>query len=246
MSRVPALVMVVPTYNEADRLDGEAMLAFLDLDPGGSLLFVDDGSVDGTPAVLEALRARAPDRIAIHRLPANRGKAEAVRQGLLQALESGAPVAGFIDADLSAPFSEVAALRADLDAHPELWAVFGSRIKLLGRRVVRSEARHYIGRIFATAASMTVGFAVYDTQCGLKLLRDVPAVRAALARPFVSRWIFDVELLARLADAAGGAIGSRVREVPLERWEERGQSRLRLRDFLRAPVELWRIRRRAR
>jgi glycosyltransferase involved in cell wall biosynthesis len=239
---VAALTMVVPTYNEAGRVDVEAMLGFLALDPSHRLLFVDDGSRDTTPELLEALRSRAPDRIAVHCFPANRGKAEAVRQGLLMAMDAGAPIAGFIDADLSAPFSEVAALLADLRARPEVWAVFGSRIKLLGRRVIRSELRHYIGRIFATAASVTLGLAVYDTQCGLKLFRDTPEVRAALKAPFVSRWIFDVELLGRLSDAAGAAIGSRVREVPLERWEERGASRLRLRDFLRAPMELWRIR----
>jgi glycosyltransferase involved in cell wall biosynthesis len=238
--------MVVPTFNEANRLDVEAMLAFLALDATCRLLFVDDGSRDSTPALLDSLRARAPERVSVHCFATNQGKAEAVRQGLLMAFDAGAPTAGFIDADLSAPFSEVAALRADLLAHPEDWAVFGSRIKLLGRRVIRSELRHYVGRIFATAASVTLGFAVYDTQCGLKLFRDTAEVRRALATPFVSRWIFDVELLARLSDAAGSSIGSRVREVALECWEERGASRLRLRDFLRAPLELWQIRGRKR
>jgi hypothetical protein len=79
---------------------------------------------------------------------------------------------------------------------------------------------------------------VYDTQCGLKLFRKTPEVIAAFAEPFRSRWIFDVELLGRLADAAGAEGETRVREVPLERWEERGESRLRLADFIRAPLEL--------
>ena len=238
-----SLTMVVPTYNESERLDVEAMLGFLQLDPGYRLLFIDDGSPDATPALLETIRHRAPERISIQCNPTNRGKAEVVRQGLLMGLEAGAPMVGFIDADLSAPFSEVAALRADLLAHPELWAAFGSRIKLLGRSVKRSELRHYFGRVFATAASITLHLAVYDTQCGLKLFRDTPEARRALAEPFISRWIFDVELLARLSEAAGPAIGSRVREVPLECWQERGASRLKLRDFLRAPIELLQIRR---
>lgn len=238
-----SLAMVVPTYNESGRLDVEAMLGFLELDPEYRLLFVDDGSRDTTPALLETIRRRAPERISVQCNSVNRGKAEVVRQGLLLGLEAGAATVGFIDADLSAPFSEVAALREALLAHPELWAAFGSRIKLLGRSVKRSELRHYFGRVFATAASITLHLAVYDTQCGLKLFRNTPEVRRALATPFVSRWIFDVELLARLSDAAGPAIGSRVREVPLECWQERGASRLKLRDFLRAPLELLKIRR---
>ena len=84
---------------------------------------------------------------------------------------------------------------------------------------------------------------MYDTQCGLKLFRKVDGVKSAFATPFTSKWIFDVELLARLADAAGDDIQQRIREVPLERWQERGSSRLRLRDFLVAPLELVRIRR---
>jgi len=244
MTSPSSLTMVVPTYNEAVRLDVEAMLAFLELDQGYRLLFVDDGSSDGTPAVLETLRRRAPERIGVQCNSANQGKGEVVRQGLLMALDAGAAMAGFIDADLSAPFSEVAALRDELRANPELWAAFGSRIKLLGRRVKRSELRHYFGRVFATAASVTLRLGVYDTQCGLKLFRSTPEVRRVLAAPFISRWIFDVELLARLSEAAGAAISARVREVPLECWQERGASRLKLRDFLRAPIELLQIRRR--
>jgi dolichyl-phosphate beta-glucosyltransferase len=240
------LTMVVPTFNEAARLDRDAMLGFLAAAPEHRLCFVDDASSDGTPEVLQALCARSPERMEVVRLPENRGKGEAVRHGLCRALDAGAAFAGFLDADLSAPFSEVPRLRAELDRHPAAWAAFGSRGKLLGRHIVRSELRHYVGRVFATAASWSIRLAVYDTQCGLKLFRNVAEVRHALQEPFLSRWIFDVELLARLSAAADGATGVRVREVPLEFWEDRGDSRLRWRDFLVAPLELWRISRRYR
>lgn len=237
------LILVVPVYNEVSRLDPAPWLEFLAADRSRALIFVDDGSGDGTLAVLETIRAAAPAQTSILGLPENRGKAEAVRHGMLQALAATVRYAGFIDADLSAPLSEVSLLQVELDARPAVSAAFGSRVKLLGRQIVRSERRHYLGRIFATCASFALSLPVYDTQCGLKLFRNTPDVRAAFATAFRSKWIFDVELLARLADSAGADVASRIREVPLQHWEERGSSRLRMRDFVLAPFELARIRR---
>jgi dolichyl-phosphate beta-glucosyltransferase len=237
-------LIVVPVYNEAARLDSDAFLAFLAADATTTLCFVDDGSADRSLDVVEALRARAPDRVSSLRLPENRGKAEAVRYGIVRGLADGIEFVGFADADLSAPLDQVTALRSELVRYPAAWAAFGSRIKLLGRDIVRSERRHYLGRLFATCASIALSLPVYDTQCGLKLFRNVPDVRVAFSAPFATRWLFDVELLARLAGQAGPIIASRVREVPLERWHERGGSRLRLLDLIRAPLDLVRIRQR--
>jgi hypothetical protein len=82
---------------------------------------------------------------------------------------------------------------------------------------------------------------VYDTQCGAKALRLDAGTMSTLAEPFLSRWLFDVELIARFRDALGT---STIREVPLPTWIDNGGSSLRLRDYLRAPWELWKIRRR--
>lgn len=241
----PAVIMVVPVYNEAGRLVADPWLQYLAADRTRAVYFVDDGSTDDTVSLLQKLRDLVPSQVTILRLSRNAGKAEAVRHGMVQALLHTSRYAGFIDADLAAPLSEIGLLRDTLDRDGDLWAAFGSRVKLLGWHIVRSERRHYVGRVFATFASIALRLAVYDTQCGLKLFRDAPAVRAGFAVPFRSKWIFDVELLARLADAAGVDPGSRIREVPLEHWEERGGSRLRWLDFVRAPLELFRIRRRA-
>lgn len=238
------MVVVIPAWNEADRLDVAAFHGFLATDAGARLLFVEDGSTDGTRVMLEALRDdAAPGRVDVLALAENGGKAEAVRAGLLRGLRSGSALVAFADADLSAPLAELRGLQVELDHHPDAWAAIGSRVKLLGRHVERSAARHYLGRAFATAASIALDLPVYDTQCGLKLFRDTPALRDALDRPFLSRWIFDVELIARLATQAGTDVGSRIREVPLEQWEERGSSRISFGAFLRAPIELWRVRR---
>jgi len=234
--------LVVPAFNEAHRLDVEAFGSFAADHPSIQIVFVDDGSTDETPAVLDALVSASDGRIERFTLERNAGKAEAVRRGLVHASASGAAVIGYLDADLSAPLSSVSLLLEALDQHPDAWVALGSRVRLLGRVVERSAVRHYLGRVFATAASMTLRLPVYDTQCGCKLLRNVPAVRAALAEAFLSRWIFDVELIARIAVADGPPVSTRFREVPLEEWHARDASRLTVQDWFRAPRELFAIR----
>jgi glycosyltransferase involved in cell wall biosynthesis len=233
--------IVVPAWNEAARLDVEAFVAHATAHPEQRLLFVNDGSTDDTAAVLDTIRAGAPQAVDVLHLERNVGKGEAVRRGLSRALESGAAAVGFLDADLAAPLASIGALARELEARGAVQLVIGSRVKLLGWAIERSEWRHYPGRVFATCASLALGLPVYDTQCGAKLLRAGPVAREVVATPFQSRWLFDVELIARVRDAAGAAA---LREVPLEAWADRGGSSLRLRDFLRAPWELWRIRRR--
>jgi glycosyltransferase involved in cell wall biosynthesis len=243
-------VIVVPCYNEAARLDTARLLAFVTCAPDMRLLLVDDGSTDATLRVITELAAQAPEgRIATLALSANGGKAAAVRAGVLTAA-AGATYVGYWDADLSTPLDEVPRFVATLEARPELLAVIGTRVKLLGWHVRRSMVRHYLGRVFATAASMALGIAVYDTQCGAKLFRVSPEVRAAFGAPFHTRWVFDVELLARLGELAritGGAPVERtVLELPLDRWEDVRGSKLHPLAMLRAGLSLALVRRLAR
>lgn len=235
------MALVIPAWNEARRLQDAAFLAFVESQDVVDLHFVDDGSQDATPARLAALATAAPGRITVQRLQPNRGKAEAVRAGLLAALAEGYPFVGYLDADLAAPLDTALLLRDELVRRPTVAMVLGSRVKLLGWHIHRSERRHYLGRIFATCASITLALPVYDTQCGAKAMRGGPALDALLRAPFLSRWLFDVELIARLRDAVGE---SALRELPLPRWEDPGGSSVGLKDFVRAPLELWRIWRR--
>lgn len=237
----PRLGIVVPCFNEARRLDVPAFAAFVGAETAVTLCLVDDGSTDGTAARLEAVRAEAPDRVQVVVLERNVGKAEAVRRGLVHLLEAGCQRVGYLDADLAAPLDAMLLLDRVLDAHPGVALVLGARVKLMGWRIRRSERRHYLGRVFATFASLALGLPVYDTQCGAKLLRADAGMRELLDRPFLSRWLFDVELIARVRDRYGAAA---IREMPLPQWEDPGGSSVRFRDFLRAPWELWRIRRR--
>jgi dolichyl-phosphate beta-glucosyltransferase len=225
---MPGLAVVVPCYNEAERLQGDPLLAFVDGRDDTRLVLVDDGSKDATRAVLDALAARRPDRLAVLALPENRGKAEAVRQGLQHAMSGGADVVGYLDADLSTPPGELPRLLEALRSSGVEVAI-GARVALLGRDIQRSAVRHLLGRVFATAASLVLRAPVYDTQCGAKLFRSSPALAAALAQPFLSRWAFDVELLGRLLIGDAGAAPLPLTafvEVPLGTWHDVGGSKL--------------------
>jgi glycosyltransferase involved in cell wall biosynthesis len=240
---VPALCLVVPCYNEERRLDAAAFTAFLRAHPEAALCFVDDGSRDGTARRLAALREQCgADVVHVVTLPSNAGKAEAVRQGMLHA-SAWHPFEyiAYWDADLATPLDEVNTMQALAAARPECLIVLGSRIRRLGAAVERSARRHYPGRVFATVASLVLKLPVYDTQCGAKLLRAAIVPRV-FDVPFASRWLFDVELLARLRNLAAGAAFAI--ESPLQAWHERGGSSVTARAFLDAPRELWAIARR--
>jgi dolichyl-phosphate beta-glucosyltransferase len=235
--------LVVPCYEEAHRLDGDAMRALVDT-ADVRLILVDDGSTDGTLDRLTALAASRADVITVLARAANSGKGEAVRTGLLAALDSGASLVGYFDADLAAPVSEIARLVEVADGRADLDVVLGARVALLGHRIHRSALRHYLGRIFATASSLTLGLQVYDTQCGAKVFRAIPALRAALEEPFRSRWAFDVELLSRLTLGNGAVPPVRAKamlEVPLGQWSDVGGSKLGPREGATAVADLARI-----
>jgi dolichyl-phosphate beta-glucosyltransferase len=242
MSPTEATV-VVPCYNEESRLDRERFLE-LARDPSVRLLFVDDGSRDGTRAMLEALSAEADGKIEVLGLDVNGGKAEAVRRGMRQAIAKGARLVGFLDGDLATPPSEMLRIVRTLASTPEAQVVLGARVGLAGTRIDRKMARHYLGRIFATAASVILRERFYDTQCGAKLFRATPALDEALAPPFRSRWAFDVELLGRLLVGTERAPALAVTdfiELPLHEWTDVPGSKLHPSAFARVAADLVRI-----
>jgi glycosyltransferase involved in cell wall biosynthesis len=239
----PPVTIVVPCFDEAARLD-PAGLKDLAEEAAASIVLVDDGSTDGTGTILQRLVDSEPDRFSLITLPTNVGKGESVRRGLRRALDDGAGVVGYYDADLATPPAEMARLVATMHERSELGVVIGARVGLLGHRIRRSMARHYLGRVFATASSVVLGLDVYDTQCGAKVFRDSPAMRVALEEPFVSRWAFDVELLGRLYRGTAhepGLPGSAFLEVPLREWRDVDGTKIGLRSATRAAADLMRI-----
>ena len=233
------LQLVVPCYNEAGRLQPDAFLDLVAAHPNIGVVFVDDGSTDTTPAIIHEAVARSGGRMSAVTLNANAGKARAVQVGILAAFERHPEFVGFWDADLSTPLSAVPAFIDTFRARPDVDIVMGARVKLLGRRITRRLVRHYAGRVFATAASLVLGIAVYDTQCGAKIFRATDRVRQGFVAPFRSKWIFDVEILSRYIAAAGRAEAeSRMCELPLDTWTDVAGSKLTLRQALRAAWDL--------
>jgi len=242
--------LVVPCFNEGKRLDVAAFRSYLSERHGIRIIFADDGSSDNTVEVLQRVCQGYEDSTHILRGGKNRGKAEAVRMGLLYTLnESDQRVVGFWDADLATPLDAVEELLEVLNARPEINMVFGSRVKLLGRTIERRPVRHYLGRIFATVVSITLGIAIYDTQCGAKLFRVQPDLRQVLAEPFLSKWVFDIEILARYISLCGNdaaRVERMIYEFPLRKWTDVEGSKVRPKDFFVAFSDVVRIRRKYR
>ena len=238
--------IVVPCYNETKRLDRAEFMNYLAKHPAVSFVFVDDGSTDGTGALLDEFQTELPDQIKVVHQQPNQGKAEAVRTGMLHALSNQkAGQIGFWDADLATPLDAIDDLLKVFQDHPDVEIVFGARVKLLGRKIERQATRHYLGRVFATCASIVLGLPVYDTQCGAKLFRVTPVFSQVLQQPFCSRWIFDVELIARFLQeysAQGRNAQSLFYEFPLYCWRDIAGSKVRATDFAKAARELFLIR----
>jgi dolichyl-phosphate beta-glucosyltransferase len=234
-------VVVIPCYNEELRLRREG---FAELVRGGRvrLLFVNDGSSDATLATLRGLCRDLRSARVLH-LERNQGKAEAVRRGLLEALESGASFVGYLDADLATPPAEM--LRV-LDAlhRSEAAVALGCRLRVPGAQIQRNVRRRFLGQVFSLAASVALRARFHDTQCGAKAFRARPALHGALRERFHARWAFDVELMGRLLTGSAEARPLRrgdFLEVPLRSWREVPGSKLRPGDVPMLGVELVRI-----
>lgn len=243
---MPRHAIVVPCYNEAARFSPEAFLDNAERTPERRFVFVDDGSTDATWDVLTRTAAERPEQLEAVQQRPNAGKAEAVRRGVLHAmLDPETEWVGYFDADLATPLDALDLMIVLIQEHADLELVLAARVQLLGRHIDRNPARHYAGRVFATAASTLLAMPIYDTQCGAKLFRVNDVLRAAFAERFVTAWTFDVELLSRLAhlrrDAGLAPLEAVTHELPLTRWTDVAGSKVRAKDFPLALRDLARI-----
>ncbi len=204
---------MIPAYNEERRLPATlaALDSFLERESFSFLeiLIVNDGSRDGTGALVEAY-ARTHPRYRLLDNPGNRGKGYSVRHGMLEA--RGEWVL-FSDADLSAPIEEWTKLAAAA-GREEAAVAIGSRA--LDRSLVgvhQPAFREYMGRFFNLVMRLATGLRFADTQCGFKLYRR-DAAREIFRRQSLDGFSFDVEdlMIAKL-------LGYKVVEVPV-RWND--------------------------
>jgi glycosyltransferase involved in cell wall biosynthesis len=234
---VPALSVIVPTLNEESCIDAFLEQVSRFLESRGipwEIVVVDDGSRDGTVAIVERWMADNP-RVRLFKQP-HRGKGAAVRRGMLGAQGAWRLMT---DADLSVPPGEWAAfLERAWTADAEV--VVGSREAQGARRIGEPAARHLIGRMFNLVVRAFAVPGIHDTQCGFKLLR-ADAAQSVFPHVTTDGFAFDVELLF-LARRAG----FRVREIGVV-WVCRTDSRVSVRrgaaafaDVLRIRVNAWR------
>jgi dolichyl-phosphate beta-glucosyltransferase len=231
--------IIIPCYNEADRLETKRFLSYAQAHPAVSFFFVDDGSADETPRILAALSNSLPEQLRFISRRTNVGKAQSVREGVSAAL-AWKPFAfiGFFDADLATPLSEIDTLLLKFRETPSLQMVCGSRLKTADNAIRRNPWRHGFGRMYAGFVTSCLRLDVYDTQCGAKIIRGEVAAHL-FKGPFIDRWLFDVELFCRLR--AIFPRGRVICEVPLGTWVEKGDSRIRTIDILRLPLRTARI-----
>jgi dolichyl-phosphate beta-glucosyltransferase len=184
--------IVVPAYNEEARLPAtlEKILAYLQKKDFSfaEVVVVDDGSRDGTAALVERQQRQSPF-LRLIRNPGNRGKGYSVRNGALSA--KGEWILS-TDADLSAPIEELDKLFDAVD-HAGAQVAIGSRA--LDRSLVgvhQSALREMSGRAFNVVMRGITGLPFRDTQCGFKLFR-ADAAREIFSRQKLDGFSFDVE-----------------------------------------------------
>lgn len=230
-----SLSIVIPAYNEEKRLSStlSAVLAYADqLAHSVEVIVVDDGSRDGTAALVEKA-ARQDPRLQLRRNPGNRGKGYAVRNGMLAA--QGDWVL-FSDADLSTPIAEFENLRQAACSRQAEIAI-GSRAlnrSLIGTR--QPAFRENAGKFFNATMRLMTGLPFADTQCGFKLFRRA-AAQAVFQRQTLDGFGFDVEIL-----FIAQRLGFRCVEVPVH-WNDVEGTKVSLANGIDSFLDLLRIRR---
>ena len=164
-------IIIIPCYNESERLDKNVFKTFMLENPSVFLFFVDDGSSDNTFEIISDFADKYKNAYSFQ-LAENSGKAEVIRQSALSIFQNYSfEYIGYFDADLSTSLNYISQFQEILDNSNKYQAVIGSRIKRLGSVISRSPLRHFFGRIVATIASNILSLPVYDTQCGAKIFK---------------------------------------------------------------------------
>ncbi len=234
--------IIVPCYNEEKRLPYADFLRFSQAHPKVLLCFVNDGSKDNTLAVLNGLQLESPSNICVFPMPQNGGKAEAVRQGMLYVYRNfNLKLLGFLDADLATKPEEWLQMAEYKLKLPRFGAIVGSRIQRLGADINRDENRSLVSNIIKKCIRILLKASFQDTQCGAKIFQK-SLIPFLFSQPFKTPWLFDVEIFLRLQQKFGKTtLQKGVLEFPLMHWTEVGDSRLKLRDTIKIPMQLLKL-----
>jgi dolichyl-phosphate beta-glucosyltransferase len=189
---MPALSVVIPAYNEENRLPSTLSSVHGYLATAGidfELIVVNDGSKDTTVQVVEEF-AKHHAGVRLISYPINKGKGHAVKIGVLA---SHGDLVLVDDADGNAPIEEFTRLRDAIDSGA--WVAIGSRAKPNSDTVVKALAyRTFIGNSFNRIVQALLLPGIYDSQCGFKLFTH-DAAHDVFASSVVNGYAFDVEVL---------------------------------------------------
>ena len=235
----PRALVILPTYNERATiervLDGIGSLEG-DLD----VLVIDDGSPDGTGALVRA-RAETDPRLTLIERPRKSGLASAYAVGFERAIADGYDLVVEMDSDLSHRPEELPRL---LQAANEHDLVIGSRYIPGGSVTNWSPARVALSKAGNLYARFWLGFRVHDATSGFRVYRT-GALREITAAPVSSDgYGFQIELVYRAWN-----LGLSVGEAPISfREREHGQSKISRRIVVEALwlVTVWGLRARFR
>lgn len=231
--------IIIPCYNEASRIAFSEFQNFIEKQTDIDLYFVNDGSTDDTQNIINSLAKLASNTKALH-LAKNVGKAEAIRQAVLQ-LDAAYKRIGYLDADLSTSLQEIERLNAIAIKNNKPF-VMGSRVKLVDTQIDRRLKRHYSGRIIATYIdTFILKLGIYDTQCGAKII-EYRLAKDLFKQPFKTKWLFDVELILRAKLSYGTSYClDNITEIPLKTWKDIGKSKITGFDIMKLPIDFFKI-----
>ena len=235
------VVIIIPCYNEAERLDTNNFIDYLSQNTHLHFIFVDDGSTDNTNLIINQIISKFDSLVSLLINETNKGKAESVRLGVIESYKMNPDYVGFLDADLATPIEEIDNLLKIIKKDKTKEVVFSSRIQLIGNGIKRKFFRHFIGRIFATCVSLLLKIQIYDTQCGAKIFSK-KICEVIFVERFISPWLFDVELFAWLLNVYGMEKTIQMSyEHPVSKWIDIDGSKVKPIFFLKAPFELLKI-----
>lgn len=230
----PFLSVIIPAYNEAQRLpmtlvDIDRILA--DREYSAEVLVVDDGSKDRTVAMAEQFMKTMPFlKVMGHK--ENHGKGWVVRQGMLAARGSWRL---FMDADNSTSLAEFDAMLPLLRQGCDV--VFGSRaLKASKLMPPQPWHRRALGRLGNRIIRAAVLPGIFDTQCGFKCFSE-DAARRVFGVARIDRWGFDIEAL-----ALARHFGFSMQEIPVT-WVNDTHSTVHASAYFSTLRDVWIIRR---
>lgn len=234
------LAIVIPCYNEANRLPVKSYKSFLNKARDVSIFFINDGSSDETGHQIHEMVMEFNEHVHLISLKKNKGKGNAVFEGFHFVLNNhDFKKIAFLDADLATSLEECYQLTDYVEGKISL--VFGSRILKLDNNIKRKWYRFFFGRLVATAISKSLKLSLYDSQCGCKIF-DTSLADKIFVEPFLSKWLFDVEIFFRAIKIYGRKnIKEHIKEVPLNEWVDTPDSRVSPWYFFRLWLDLYKI-----